>query len=33
VATAIESDQLAYALQALGDSDDVGLKGATPEVR
>ncbi|MGW3954045.1 hypothetical protein ACWEKM_24695 [Streptomyces sp. NPDC004752] len=31
LATAIESDQLAYALEALGDPDDVGLKGAPPE--
>lgn len=32
LATAIESDQLAYALEALGDPDDVGLKGASPEI-
>ncbi|MDX3129617.1 hypothetical protein PV367_07360 [Streptomyces europaeiscabiei] len=31
LATAIEGDQLAYALEALGDPDDVGLKGASPE--
>ncbi|WP_371572622.1 hypothetical protein [Streptomyces sp. NBC_01314] len=32
LATAIEGDQLAYALEALGDPDDVGLKGASPEI-
>ncbi|WP_217210217.1 hypothetical protein [Streptomyces sp. AC550_RSS872] len=31
LAAAVESDQLAYALEALGDPDDVGLKGVSPE--
>ncbi|MET7693938.1 hypothetical protein ABZT06_39240 [Streptomyces sp. NPDC005483] len=31
IARAFESDQLAYALEALGDPDEVGLKGLSPE--